>query len=233
MSTATIILIVVLLLIGSLVLSAIAYARQQSMAKRKARVMFCKQQADELISSLSLLLSIDPDFELILLLQRQAISHLTQASELIPNDGNLAATLKKHKINLIQYEKQQRDNELTPFLLSDTELNQAQYSLTQLTKSLDLMSNQGLINREEVNRLKQHLRELRLSLDVNSHLEQANRYGRSKDVVMYQVHVKHAREALRKTSIEIANKDAKIDRLTNALKLAKESHEITAFHDKK
>lgn len=232
MSATAIILSVVFLLIASLALSAFIYTRQQSLAKRRTKVMFYKQQADEMLGYLALLLALDPNYELILLLQKRVIHMTRNASELIPQDAMLRDTLRKHQHNLTKYEKHQRDNDLTLYLLSDAELNQAQSQLTQLSKLLDMFCAQALITHDDVDRLKQHVRELRLNLEVCSHLEQANRYAQAKDFVMYQMHVKHAREALRKTSIEVAGKEKKIDHLSEALRLVKESHELTLFNEK-
>lgn len=229
MSATAIIMSVVILLIASLALSAFTYTRQQSLAKRQTKVMFYKQQADEMLGYLSLLLTLDPDYGLILLLQKRVVYMLRNAADLVPKDEFLRDTLRKHQQHLARYDQHQRENKLTPFLLNDAELNLAQSQLTQMSKLLDMFCAQALITPDEVERLKQHVRELRLNLEISSHLEQANRYADAKDFVMYQMHVKHAREALRKTSIELTGKEKKIDHLSEALRLVKESHELTRF----
>lgn len=229
MSATVIILSVVILLIASLALSAFTYTRQQALAKRRTKVMFYKQQADEMLGYLALLLTLDPDYELILLLQKRVVFMLKNAADLVPQDEHLRSTLRKHQQHLVRYEQHQRDNKLTPYLLNDAELNLAQSQLAQMSKLLDMFCAQALITHEDIERHKQHVRELRLNLEICSHLEQANRYADTKDFVMYQMHVKHARDALRKSSIELSGKDKKIDHLSEALRLVKESHELTRF----
>lgn len=229
MPDTAIILSFVFLLIASLALSAYTYNRQLSLAKRRSKVMFYKQQADEMLRYQSLLLTLDPSYELIQLLQKRAVILTRYAYELLPKDELLRDTLNRHKYNLERYEKHQRDNPLSPYFLNDAELNQAQLQLTQLNKLLDMFCAQTVISHDDNERLKQYLRGLRLNVEVDSHLEQANRLAEGKDLAMYQMHVKHARDALRKSSIEVDGKENKIERLNEALRLLKETHEITVF----
>jgi hypothetical protein len=230
MSANMIIALVLAILIASLAISAITYVRQQTLAKRQAKVRHFKQQADELLAARTLLLSIEPDYELIIVLQKRMIHFITQACELMPLDPALQATLKKQQLSLIQFERQSRDNPVAPYLLNDGELNQALYLLTQLPKTLDLLTRQAVLSAADSERLQGRLRNLRLNLEVNSCLAQANEYARKNDLVMYQVRVKQARETLKKTSVPIGDREARMQLLSDALSKVKESHEVTVFN---
>ncbi len=233
MSSQLVIGIVLLLIIASLGVSAVTYARQQALAKRQSRVRYLKQQADELLAARATLLNIDPDYELITLLQRRALHFYRQACELIPLDKSLQSTLQTQSLLLAQLERQQRDNEVVLALTRNEELNQALYQLTQLPRLLEQLARQAVLTHADSERLQAHLRQLRFDLEINSLLEQANQLAEKGDHVMYQVRVKQVREILKKTSLPINNLDERVNALSEALIKAKESHDLTRFEPTK
>lgn len=226
MSASLVISIIVIVLVFSLVFSAISYNRQLAIKRRQAQIRKHRQQAKENLALQQLLLKIDPEYPLINLLQRHIVHDLQAACNLSPNDASMTALLSKQKSLFSRYQNEERDNEAQSYVCTDAELSQAQRQLSQISKWIDILQNKGALPINTGRALADHIRRLKLNTDINTHLHQARQYGENNDVSMYQLHIKLARDVLRKSSLEIENKTERIKELTDILNEVKRTNKV-------
>jgi len=226
MSASLVISIIVALLIFSLVFSAISYNRQLAIKRRQAKIRKCRQQADENLGLQYLLLKIDPEFPLILLLQKHIIHDLQAAHNLSPQDPALASHLNKQKNLMTRYQAGERNCDIQTHVTTDAELSQAQFQLTQISKMVEIHQNRGELQLHTCRELVDYIKNLKLNLDINTHMHQARRYGENNDISMYQMHIKLARDVLKKSPLDIDNKTERIKELSEILKEVKRTNKV-------
>ena len=113
-----IIALIAALIIGSFIVSAISYSRQQALKKKKQMVKRYQQQADEALSYISVLLQIDEQYGLITQLQILVINALSSAARLNPDDRQLQSHLSTQNNKLNEYKGEQRPNEVYCWAMS-------------------------------------------------------------------------------------------------------------------
>jgi hypothetical protein len=218
--------VITAIIIISMIASAISYSRQQSMKRKRLKISQYRQQADEVLSYLSLLLKIDSQYELITHLQSLAVNSLKKAYQLAPEDPLIKNHLQIQQSRLQSYKDGQRDNTIARYVTSDTELTQSQSQIGQISKLIDIYRNKGQLTTGKAQELQAHLQTVKVDLNINSNLYQADTFAEEGDITMYQMHVKQALEILKKTPVENKAKNARIRQLSELLKEAKRTNKI-------
>ena len=106
-------------------------------------------------------------------------------------------------------------------MTSDIELNQALSQLSQVSRLLDIYRNKGSLTAAKCQELQTHLQQLKVELNINSNLYQADSFAESGDMTMYQMHIKQALDILKKSNIEGEAKNSRIRELSALLAEAK------------
>jgi len=225
--TATYIVIgITALIIGSLLISSISYSRQQAIAKRQQKLTLYKKTASELSSHVKLLLNIDPSFELICLLQFQIVESLKQACKLASKDAQLASHFQNHATNLNLFLQGQRKTEIVPYVTNDKALAKAQRQLSEVTRFLEIEKNKNVLEEAQCSELIEHVAHIRLNLEIESCLHQADLYKTKNDVVMFQLYIKQTRDCIAKSPLEFEGKHIRIKTLTETLNDVKRTNKI-------
>lgn len=226
MNSTLIISLIAATIVISMVASGISYSRQQAMKKRQLRISKLRQQADELLSYTSLLLKVDERFDLIVQLQSLAVSCLQGAKQIAPEDPLICNHLQAQEIKLQTFKNGERDNEVSCYVSSDTELSQAQAQLGQISKLIDIYRNKGLISSANGQALQNQLQTIKVELNINSNLYQADCFAEEGDMTMYQMHIKQALDLLKKTNIDSDTKNDRIRQLSALLSEAKRTNRV-------
>lgn len=206
-----------LVVIGSFVISGYSYARQQALQKRKQAVKKLQQTADEALNYQTLLLKIDPSYELLIKLQTLAIDALKKALAITPNDKLLAHNLKVQQNRLKDFNENRRENPITCWSVSDAELAQGQTQLGQLDKLLDLFRNRGELSINQHQHFHQHLKKLQLDYTANSYLYQADHFAEQGNLASYQLYMKQAIQIIKKSDLQDEEKNKQIKALTDRI----------------
>jgi len=209
-----------------MVFSGISYSRQQAMKRKKTLINKYRHQADEIIGHLSLLLKIDEKYQLVCELQSLIVAALHAAYQLAPEDPLTVNNLRIQKERYKALKEGRRENKVTCYATSDSELNQALSQISQIGKLLDICRNKGSLPVAKYQELQAHLETLKLNLNINSNLYQADSYAENGDVTMYQMHIKQALEILKKSPIEDKDKNSKIRQLSELLNEIKKTNKI-------
>jgi len=217
---------ILLLIVGSLIVSSISYNRQKVIAQQRKEVARYTKTADELSGYCNFLLKVDPNYEILILLQRQLLGALEQILERVPDDNNIRQRAETEKLRFQQFKQRQRANDLEPIMISDEELSDTKRSLAAIAKHLDLSTNAGAMSPAAHQKLIIQLKNLGLLIEVESHQHQAQLYADNGDVVLFQSHLKQARDALHKAPIDSDKKNLRIRQLTEALTETKRTNKI-------
>tara|TARA_R110002167_G_scaffold81044_15_gene222197 strand:+ start:335 stop:1090 length:756 start_codon:yes stop_codon:yes gene_type:complete len=221
MSSTAIIATIATFLIGSFILSAISYTKQQNLKKRKLILKRLQQQADETLSAIPLLLKVDSEYDLILQLQTLTVSALSKALSLNPADKIIQGNLNIQKGKQSEFKQLKRSNEVTCWLTSDTELASTQSQLAYIEKLLDLYQNNGSLNATKNQELKHHLNVLRHNISINTYLYQADTSGEQNNITSYQLYIKRAMQAIKKSPTDHVQKNQKIKELSERIQEVK------------
>jgi len=226
MPVSTIITIITVFIILSMIVSGISYSRQQAMAKLQKKISQYRQQVDEALEHIALLLRIDPDYQLLTQLQTLIVRTLQLANNLSPQNQIISDNLSIQKQRLIEFKANKRDILVIEFLETETELNQLKLQIGQISKQLNIYRNRGELSIDKINTFNTHLKELTLELTINSHMNQARKCGERNDIAMYQMHIKQAREVVKKSAIEESEKNKRIKELTDILNEVKKTNKV-------
>jgi len=226
MPVSTIITIITVFIILSMIVSGISYSRQQAMAKLQKKISQYRQQVDEVLEHIALLLRVDPDYQLMTQLQTLVVRTLQSANNLSPQDQIISDNLSIQKQRLIEFKANKRDIQVIEFLETETELNQLKLQIGQISKQLNIYRNRGELSIDKINTFNAHLNKLKLELTINSHMNQARKCGERNDIAMYQMHIKQAREVVKKSTIEESEKNRRIKELTDILNEVKKTNQV-------
>ena len=217
MPSTFIIAVITALIIGSFVVSAISYSKQQALKKKKQMVKRYQQQADEALSYVSVLLHVDESFTLILQLQTLVVNALTSAARLTPEDRQLQSHLNSQKSALNDFNSKQRPYKVTCWVTSDSELAPIQSQLSQINKLLDLYRNKGDLNHNSHYALQLHLKNLQHELSINSYLYQADCFAEQNNITPCQLYIKQAIQVIKKSALDEKAKNERIKFLSNRI----------------
>jgi hypothetical protein len=214
MPVSSIITIISVLIILSMIVSGISYSRQQAMAKRQKKISQYRQQVDEILGHIAFLLKVDSDYQLVTQLQVLAVNTLKLANNLSPQDSIISDNLRIQKQQLNNFKENKRENEVIEFYETETELNQLKSEIGQIEKLLDIYRNRGELSVDKNNALQKHLNKVNIELTSNSYMNQARICGEQNNITMYQMHIKQAREVVKKSTLDESDKNKRIKELT-------------------
>lgn len=206
------------LLLLSIILSSFAYKRQQALSLKKSRVNQLSRNISDLEETLNTILKIDSSYDLILILHQQLISLVEKKLNLEPDNQRTQQQLEHHKNVNAQYRNNERSDEINKAMQSDEAINLANFQLIQVTKLLQKFKLSKKLSPAKFSELTHHIQRLKLDIEVESHMAQADRYSTSNDVVMAQSHLKQARESLRGFHGEFPDKSQLIRTLSERIK---------------
>lgn len=219
---------IVVLIILALTISSISYSRQQALMLRQKRLALYKKAASELLGYQHALLRVDPEYDLLTLFQKQIISNLINALEADPDDFEARTSLPGAKSALNDYQQGQRSVELNQEIEDTEQHKRTMTQLSAMTKTLDLIMNRGEISAEKRNELGEHLKFIRLQVDVKSHRKQAQIFAEQGERILHHKHLKRARDTLTKSSIQFEGKNELIKELTEELNELKRSNNLAS-----
>lgn len=206
------------LLLLSIVLSSFAHKRQQALSLKKSRLNQLSRNISDLEETLNTILKIDQSYDLILILHQQLISLLEKKLSLEPENRRTLHQLEQHKIINTRYRNNEREGEINKAMQSDEAINLANFQLLQVTKLLQKFKLSKKLSPAKFSELTNHIYRLRLDIDVESHIAQADRYSASNDIVMTQSHLRQARESLRAFHGDFPEKSQLIRTLSERIK---------------
>ena len=233
MPVSTIITAITILILLSLIISGISYSRQQAMAKLRIKISQYRQQSDELLGHIALLLKVDPQYQLITQLQVIAVNTLKLANSLSPTDQIISDNLRIQNQRLSELKEKKREEPAVEFFETETELNQLKSQIAQISKLLEIYRNRGELSIDKSNTYNAHLKKISFELTVNSHMNQARKCGERDDVATYQMHLKQARDLIKKSEMEENEKNKRIKELTDILNEVKKTNKILPESPKK
>lgn len=207
------------LLLLSIVLSAAAHSRQQALSLKKSQLSQLARRTQDFQETLNTLLQIDKSYDLILILHQQILSLISKQITLDPDNETTRNHLEQHKLINTSYRKKERDNEINKAMPSDEAINLANFQLLQVTKILQQLNQKKKISPAKYSELLNHIQRLKLDIEVESHVAQANSYFDNKDTVMMQSHLKQARESLKTFPVDFPEKSQLIRDLSDRIKV--------------
>lgn len=209
-----------------MIVSGISYSRQQAMEKLQKKLSKYRQQVDEILQHIKVLLSVDPEYHLITQLQTIVVNTLQLANSLAPHDRIVSDNLRIQKQQLNQYKSNERGKPVIEFFETETELSQLKSQLGQIGKLLEIYANKGQLPLNKSNEYQAHLSKINIELTINSHMNQAKICADNDNITMYQMHIKQARDIIKKSSLEESDKNQRIKELTALLNEAKKTNKV-------
>lgn len=218
------------LLLISIILSSIAHSKQQALSLKKSQLNQLSRRTQDLQESLNTFLQIDSSYDLILILHQQILFLLNKKLTLEPNDEMTKNYIEQQKLLNVSYRKLMRENEVNKVMPSDEAINLANFQLLQVTELLQRLKLKKKLSPAKHSELTNHIHRLKLDIEVESHVAQANSYFENKDTVMMQSHLKQARESLRAFHADFPEKSQLIRELSARIKSINKTNTIT-IHD--
>ena len=206
------------LLILSIIISAMAHSRQQALSLKKSQLSQLTRRIQDLQETLNTLLQIDKSYDLILIIHQQILSLTNKKLTIEPDNEVTKNHLDQQKFTNTQYRNNKRENDINKAMPSDEAINLANFQLLQVTKLLQRLKQKNKLSPAKYSALLSHIQRLKLDVEVESHVAQANSYYDSKDTVMMQSHLTQARESLRSFPVEFPEKSQLIRELTERIK---------------
>jgi hypothetical protein len=220
------------IVIGSILVSTIAYSRQQAYSLRKSQARQLKHKLDSYQDMLAVLLTIDKEYDLILMVHQQILSMINKLLTLEPENDSYLQFKEEEQIRHTLFSGGKRTQEISTCLSTDHDINACNYQLLQISKLLISQKKKGIISPAKTADLYNHVKKLRLDIEVDSHIAQADNYLKNNDRIMGQTHLKQAREALRNTDIDFPAKADLIKQLSERIRaLSSDSHLQTETSD--
>ncbi len=219
------------LLLLSIILSSFAYKRQQALSLKKSRINQLSRSISDLEETLCAILKIDPSYDLVLILHQQLISLTEKKLHLEPGNHRTQQQLEQHKVINTHYRNSERDDTISKAMQSDEDINLANFQLLQVTKLLQKFKLSKKLSPAKYSELTNHIHRLKLDIEVESHIAQADRYSESNDTVMTQSHLKQARESLRAFHGDFPEKSQLIRTLSERIKGINQTNNATAEED--
>ena len=210
----------------ALIVSSVSYNRQKAIAQRRRMIAQHKKEAGEYRHFRDFILATDPEYPLLYFLQKRLVESLENALELVPQDNSIQTTVNSEQEKLRMYRDNTRHQAISQVMKTEDELNQSRRTLSQLSKAIEIQKNAGKLPLDQSEKLAQHIKSLSLFIEVASHEHQASTYASAGDIVMYQTHLKQARDALKKAPLESREKNQRIKAITAVLNEVKRTNKI-------
>ncbi len=213
--------------IASIIFSGFAYRKQQALSLRKSQVRQLKTQITSLKDQLSTLLKVDKGYQLAQIVQDEICLQTQKMLNLTDADETIASQLQAEQELLSQLEKNRRTNEIRQAMDSDQELSLVNFQLIQTAKLVTKRKRQGKLPQGKYTELILMLQRITLDVDIASHSLQAERYLATNDRISAQAHLKQAREKLKSSRLEFAEKADLLKDLNDKIKNIQRNISIT------
>jgi hypothetical protein len=218
MESAFFIGVLSIMVIGSIIVSTMAYSRQQAHSLRKSQARQLKHKLDGYQDMLATLLRIDKEYDLALIVHQQILSMIQKLLALEPENENYLQLNEEEQIHRTQLSGGKRTQEISTRLASDHDINTCNYQLLQLSKLILNQKKKSLISPANAAALYNQVKKLRLNIEVDSHIAQGELYLKNNDRILGQTHLKQAREALKNSDIEFPEKSDLIKQLSERIR---------------
>ncbi|MCG8612501.1 MAG: hypothetical protein MI864_18445 [Pseudomonadales bacterium] len=204
--------------IAAIIFSSIAYKRQQALYLKRSQIRQHKRTLEELNELQNTLLRVDPEMELVQLIQLKVVQIHQKITQIDPGATVYADELKNQSERLKQYQEKKKNPDANYALNNDNDIEITNLHLNGIFKMLVKAKKSGNLPEGRFKHFAGHLQNLKLNIEVSSHRHQAERYLAENDRVMAQTHLKLAREALRSTKLDFPEKAEQIRELTTNIK---------------
>ncbi|TNC80655.1 MAG: hypothetical protein C9356_13130 [Oleiphilus sp.] len=229
MSITLISSIIIFIILAALIVSSISYNRQKAIAQQRKEIARHKKQAAEILPLRDFIATVDPEYELLMVLQKQLVLAMENVLEIVPMDAQTRALASSENQRLKQFKEGKRQTEIDQVMTTEEDLKISKQTLARISKHLDISRNAGHLSASVHQRLHRHTLALSLLIEVASHEHQAAQCADKGDIVLYQTHLKQAREALKKAPIDEEEKNTRIRVLTETLNEIKRTNRIVAL----
>lgn len=216
------------LLVLSIIFSSIAHSKQQELALNKSKINQLARSIFDLEETLNTILRTDSSYELILILHQQLLTLTEKKLALEPKNKKTLRQLEQQKALNAKFRNGERENTISKALQSDEAINVANFHLQQVANLLHKFRANKKLSTAKFNELSKHILKLRLDIEVESHIAQADRYSEKHDYLLAQDHLKQARESLRTFSGDFPEKSELINSLAQRIKEIRSSKSNTS-----
>ncbi|OZG71258.1 hypothetical protein BTA51_21665 [Hahella sp. CCB-MM4] len=210
------IIVLLLILIASIVISGIVYSRQQAIAYKRGQIKLSKQKYAEVNGYLQFILKVDDQLVIALILAQnladitQSLVKLEKKSEdfKLLHDNDLAKIQAIRQGNLVPQNQKSITN--------DNQLSAHIKTLNEIGHLLQRFKIRGVISPSDYEAHLYHLQKLAFEIELEGYLQLAERLASSdprKAINRY----KQARQVIKRTRVELPDKNEKIRELTEKI----------------
>ena len=227
LSMGVLLAILAALLVGGLIASGVVYARQQALVQRQQMLRSLRQKFDEQQNLYDLIFVADSEPDIAIVLNQNLLELARQIRALDSRNPETQALVQQ----LTSRGTALGEGLLLPkgerTVNSEAALASLLSGYAHVLQKLQRIKIRGQIAPHQYESFALHLRHLTLETEVESHLHSAEtRLGigdRSKAIN----HFVHARDLLKKTSLEVENRNERIREISDKLKLAESNQEAS------
>ncbi len=212
--------ILTVLLVGGLIASGIVYARQQALVQRQQAIRSLRQKFDDLHGLYDLIFSADSQPDIAIVLNQSLLELARQIRALDtrnPETQTLVNQLAARGAALSEGLLLPRGERTVS---SETALTSLLSGYAHVLQKLQRIKIRGQIAPHQYESFALHLRHLTLETEVESHLQSAETRLSGGDRTKAINHFTHARELLKKTNLEVEDRNERIRQISERLKLA-------------
>jgi hypothetical protein len=219
-SMSIILVILAVLLVGGLIASGIMYSWQQAIAQREHRIRSLRQKYEELQGLFDLIFQADSEADIAVVLnqamldiarQIRSVDSKNPETQLLVNQLSTRGTALNEGLLLPEGKR---------VMTAEASLNSLLSGYASILQKLQRLKIRGLIATHQYDAFSTHLRNLTLETEVESHLASAEMRLANGDRLKAANHFRHARELLKKTNLEVENKNERIREISEKLKQA-------------
>jgi hypothetical protein len=229
---AAIIIILAVLVLICVVVSGVVYTRQQAIAHRESQTRHLKQKYQELDLLFQFIMNIDEKSEIAILLNNQLMDFAQQLIKLNKKSEEYLLLLDQLKTRAIALKNGTLPPKADKIASNDSIMRHHIAALTDIGQRFNRLKIRGQILAATYEEHLKHLKKLAFDIEYESHLKFAEKLTANNDIRNAVQHLKHAREALKKTRADITGKAEKIRKISEKiLKLQRDGNENTAETD--
>ena len=215
----TIIVLLAIFAFVCIVISGIVYSRQQAQAYREGQTKLFKQKYQEFDGLFKFILTLDDKPDIAIAINNELLDIAQTLVKLNKNEEEFLLLFDQLKTQA----KSLKDGSLAPkaqkVVTSDTLMRTNKSSLVEVGQRLNRLKIRGKISPPAYEEYLHHLKKLTFDIEYESHKHLASQLEEGNDIPSAINHYKHAREALKKTRIEFAEKNEYIREITDKIHL--------------
>lgn len=220
--------VLVVLLVSGLIASGIMYSRQQALADREQRIRALKQKFEELQALFDIIFTADSKPDISIVLNQGLIEIARDIRALDRSNAEAQALLN----SLTSRDTALREGMLLPkgqhIMNSEAALSTLLSSYAAILQRLQRFKVRGSIAAHQYEEFSLYLRQMTLTTELDSHMANAETLLKDNDRLRAINHLKHCRELLKKTNLEIEDKNERIRELSDKIKFAESETEAEA-----